>query len=131
MNGTCTPLIALSSKIYVGSVLPLNVSQRSPFLFFRYVTLQSFVHAFLMSDIKQIFKRWPRLYNALFYVVGPSLLTGITSRRFVQRFASEARVLHAGSGTKKIGPNCTNVDILPLAGVDVVANLQNLPFEDG
>lgn len=82
-------------------------------------------------DLKSYFKRWPRLYNVLFYIVGPSLPTGLTSRKFAKRLAPDARLLHAGCGTKRVSANSINVDLLPLGGVDVVADLAELPFEDG
>jgi len=82
------------------------------------------------NAFKNYCKQWPRLYNALFYIVGPALLTGLTSKKFVRRFTKSEKILHAGSGTKVLGKNCTNVDMLALPGVDIVADLTALPFED-
>lgn len=71
------------------------------------------------------------LYRVLFAGFGPSLLTGITSRRFVRTLPPDACVLHAGSGTRRLGASSINVDLLPLVGVDVVADLRRLPFRRG
>ncbi len=80
--------------------------------------------------MKNWWKRFPWLYNFLFFLIGPSYHSGLTGKKFVQRFGSDARILHAGSGTKRLSPSCTNVDILPLPNVDVVADLSDLPLED-
>jgi ubiquinone/menaquinone biosynthesis C-methylase UbiE len=83
-------------------------------------------------DLKEFFKvRSPRLYNVLFHLVGPSLLTGLTSRRFVRCLPPDVRILHAGSGTKRLPrEHAVNVDLQPLPGVDIVADLARLPFPD-
>ncbi len=78
---------------------------------------------------KSFFKRWPRLYRVLFYVVGPSLFTGLSGRGFGKRFTHGERVLHAGSGNLHL-PQCLNVDYFPLPGVDLAADLRCLPFAD-
>lgn len=80
---------------------------------------------------KDFFKRWPRFYDALVYLIGPTFLTGLTSPKFIRRFPGDARILNAGSGVRSCGPQCFNVDILPFPGVDVVADLAVLPFRDG
>lgn len=100
-----------------------------PILLSTYTLLQeqySGEHAF-----KNFFKRWPFLYKILFAVVGPALLTGLTSKKFIQRFPHNARILHAGSGTRRLGEHCINVDLFPMEGVDVAADLHALPFSDG
>ena len=83
------------------------------------------------NAFKNFFKRWPKFYNFLFAVIGPSLLTGLTSARFVRRFPASAAVLHAGSGSRRISPTAINVDMFEFPGVDVVADLAALPFRDG
>lgn len=80
--------------------------------------------------LKDFFKRWPWLYNILFAVVGPALLTGITSSIFIRRFRSGERILYAGSGPRRLPGDALNVDVLPFPGVDVVADLRYLPFAD-
>lgn len=82
------------------------------------------------SHFKNFFKRWPNLYSFLFAVVGPSLLTGITSARFLRTLPDSAKVLNAGSGPRELGPQCINVDLFAFPGVDVVSDLRHLPFKD-
>ncbi len=82
------------------------------------------------NRFKNFFKQWPGLYRVLFTVVGPALLTGLTSKKFAARFGPATKILHAGSGTLKIGDHAINVDVFPLTGVDVAADLRALPFAD-
>jgi SAM-dependent methyltransferase len=85
----------------------------------------------LENFLKDSCKRWPRLYGVLFATVGPSLLTGVTSRRFVGTLSPGVRVLHAGSGTRRLGPSAINLDVAPFKGVDLVADVRRLPFRGG
>ena len=80
------------------------------------------------SRFKDFFKRWPRLYEALFAMIGPSLLTGVSSKRFVQQLPAGSRVLSAGSGTRRLSASTVNVDLFAFNGVNVVADLSDLPF---
>jgi SAM-dependent methyltransferase len=83
------------------------------------------------NGLKNFFKRWPGLYNLLIVIVGPSLFTGMTSRRFAATLPPDAKILHAGSGTRSFGPRCVNVDLFAFPNVQVVADLSALPFKDG
>ena len=83
------------------------------------------------NALKDFVKGWPTVYGVLFAAVGPSLLTGMTSRRFVRTLPPTARVLHAGSGIRRLGDTAINVDLSAFAGVDLVADLRRLPFRSG
>lgn len=80
---------------------------------------------------KDFFKRWPQLYDVLVFFIGPSFFTGLTPPKFLRRFPAGAVVINAGAGVRRLGPQCLNVDILPFPGVDIVADLEALPFRDG
>ena len=84
----------------------------------------------LENKIKDWWKRFPLLYNILFFLIGPSYLSGITGRKFAKRLPADAKILSAGSGTKRLSKNCVNMDIQKLPGVDVVADITDLPFEN-
>src|SRR3989344_593584 len=131
MNGICITSIAHFFVRFAASTSPCRRLRRCLSLSSRYATLlpspKPMDHG---NAFKNYCKKWPRLYNALFYIVGPALLTGLTSKKFVRRFTKGEKILHAGSGTKVLGKNCTNVDMLALPGVDVVADLTALPFGD-
>ncbi len=82
------------------------------------------------SRFKDFFKRWPALYAVFYTVIGPSLFTGMSSKRFVATLEPTKLVLHAGSGTRRVGGNSVNVDLFPFPGVDIAADLTELPFKN-
>ncbi len=83
------------------------------------------------NRLKAFFKRWPQIYGILVWIVGPSFFTGLTPLGFIRKFKPDGIVLHAGSGTRILPDPCLNVDLFPFPGVDVVADLEALPFKDG
>ncbi len=83
------------------------------------------------NAIKNLFKKWPKLYEILVFLIGPSFFTGVTARRFIRRFSSPSLVLNAGSGAEPRVPHVINLDIFPFATVDVLADVTALPFADG
>ena len=50
---------------------------------------------------------------------------------FVSTFSPDALVLNVGGGTRDYGPNVLNLDIEPMAGVDIIGVAEQLPFPDG
>ena len=50
---------------------------------------------------------------------------------FVSTFGRDALVLNVGGGTRDYGPNVLNLDIEPMAGVDIIGVAERLPFADG
>lgn len=83
------------------------------------------------NGFKNFFKRWPTLYGALVWLIGPSFFTGLTPMGFLRKFRPTGTVLHAGCGTRVLTEQCLNVDLFPFPGVDVLADLESLPFQDG
>jgi SAM-dependent methyltransferase len=49
-------------------------------------------------------------------------------RRFVASFPPDAVVVNVGSGNTRVGHGVVNLDLLPLAHVDVVGTAERLPF---
>lgn len=80
------------------------------------------------NRFKDFFKRWPKLYDALVWLVGPSYFTGYTSERFVRHFRPAGITLHVGSGTRVLPCQSINLDLFPFPGVDVIADVASLPF---
>ncbi len=79
--------------------------------------------------VREFFKRWPRLYYALMYLVGPVLFVGLSSRVFLRRYPKEGKTLNIGSGARVLAPDVINVDIVKYENVAVIANATTLPFE--
>ncbi len=88
------------------------------------------------NSAKTIMKRYPWLYNFIKKTVGPSHSPGNRynlKKRIDELFGDKLGgkvVLNLGSGTNRIHPEIINVDLFPFKGVDVVADICNLPFKD-
>lgn len=82
------------------------------------------------NTLKNFFKRWPTLYGALVWLIGPSFFTGMNPARFLRKYQPGGATLHAGSGTRVLPGDCINVDISPFPGVDALADLAALPFRN-
>ncbi len=81
-------------------------------------------------DVRTFFKRWPRFYYFIAVVFGPLWLSGLTAETFLKRYPTTGTILNLGSGPKIIGPEVTNVDIYPYAGVSLVADVSAVPLKD-
>lgn len=81
------------------------------------------------SYVKNLVKRFPRLYRATVYIFGGQP-QNTTAFQFVSRFGVGSKVLNVGSGSRRL-PGAINIDVLPFTGVDIVADAETLPFSDG
>ncbi len=84
-----------------------------------------------MSDAREFFKRWPRFYFFIATIFGPMMFCGLSAKKFLKRYPSHGRILNLGSGPRIIAPHVTNVDIHPYPGVEIVADVCNVPLPDG
>ncbi len=90
------------------------------------------------NRIKNYLKSWPNFYNFLKITIGPDSspfnhynLKSRIDRIFAGNAGLSKIVLNIGSGTNRIHPEIINVDIFAFKNVDVVADIANMPFEDG
>lgn len=83
-----------------------------------------------MTNVREFFKHWPRLYFFIATVFGPTMLTGLSPRGFLRRYPREGRTLNLGSGPHVIAPEVTNVDMTPYTGVSIVADVCDVPLQD-
>ncbi|MBI3335407.1 MAG: hypothetical protein HY001_02820, partial [Candidatus Portnoybacteria bacterium] len=82
----------------------------------------------LIFNLKEYFRKSPRIYSLLMRIFGVSIV-GVSPKDFLKRFFKDGyKVLNLGSGTRRIGKEVLNVDIVKYEGVDVVADILNLPF---
>lgn len=83
--------------------------------------------------LREYCKQWPIFYSCMTYIFGPVYLGYMSPKQFLKRFFKEPniekKILNLGSGPKQIREDLVNVDIGSYAGVHVVADLTNLPFE--
>ncbi|MBM2820988.1 MAG: hypothetical protein HW405_748 [Candidatus Berkelbacteria bacterium] len=82
------------------------------------------------NDIRMFFKRWPRFYYFIANVFGPVMFTGLGAKKFLNKYPSADKKLNLGSGPTHLADDVINVDAHPYKGVDVLADIKNLPFEN-
>lgn len=84
----------------------------------------------LLVALKNTFKKFPRLYQSLIYVFGVSSV-GVSPTQFLRtHVAKDAKILDLGSGARqgRMHPGIVHVDAFAFPGVDVVADIAQLPF---
>jgi SAM-dependent methyltransferase len=84
----------------------------------------------LINNVKTLLRKWPGLYIFLIFLISPVCFTGVSAKRFLKKFKSDALVLNIGSGVHTFRGNVLNLDIFYYKGVHVVANAEELPFAD-
>ncbi|MBI5366893.1 MAG: class I SAM-dependent methyltransferase [Planctomycetes bacterium] len=83
------------------------------------------------NAFKNFFKRWPRAYQCVAYIVSPILVTGMTAKKFLRRFSPDDLMLNVGSGPTRLHPSLINVDLYNFPRVDIVSLGERLPFLAG
>jgi SAM-dependent methyltransferase len=84
-----------------------------------------------LNQFKGWLKKNPKFYQFLTKIISPVLLVDridIFLRTVGNRPGSI--ILNLGSGIKKINPNVVNIDLFAFPGVNVVADLEKLPYAD-
>jgi len=81
------------------------------------------------NRLRDFFKRWPRFYNFMIYVLGPAF-TGLSAKKFIKEFLNKGMILNLGSGPRILSPQVINLDLYRYAGVKIVADILQLPISD-
>lgn len=81
------------------------------------------------NGIKEFFKRWPKLYYFIFDFFSPVYFGGLSSVGFLHKYQRAGVTLNLGSGARRLAQEVINVDIENYDGVDVVADITQLPYE--
>lgn len=84
-----------------------------------------------MNDVRNFFKRWPRLYYFTMVVFGPVLFCGLSGAGFLRKYPSSGKKLNIGSGPRRLAPDVVNVDVQRHEGVQIVADACAVPLVDG
>lgn len=82
-------------------------------------------------DIRNFFKRWPQFYFFIGTVFGPMMFCGLSGKKFIQKYPYKGKTLNLGSGPRVLAEGVVNVDIHPYPGVELVADIHNVPLPDG
>lgn len=80
--------------------------------------------------LKSRLKAFPQLYSFLTDVCSPLLMAGKSRTILLNRLPPAALILNLGSGTRRVSPRVINIDQMPFAEVDIVADIGRLPFRD-
>jgi SAM-dependent methyltransferase len=82
------------------------------------------------NGLKEFFKRWPSLYYFIFDFLSPVYFGGLSPVAFLDKYPRTGQCLNLGSGARRLAPGVLNVDIESYDGVDIVADITNLSFQD-
>lgn len=82
------------------------------------------------NRLKLKLRQYPCFYRFLVYTIGPALLLGPTSQRFVNDLGPNARILSIGAGVLRLKGNVTHLDYEPYGHLEVVGDALHLPFAD-
>lgn len=84
-----------------------------------------------LDRLKSPWKRFPRLYDFLIWLLSP-LYLGRATRRLVRRHIEGRRGLfvNLGSGNTRLHESLVNFDLTPYDNVDVVCDVAALPIQD-
>lgn len=82
----------------------------------------------LINWVKTILRISPALYLFLIWLISPVCYTGLSAKKFLKKYKNDSLMLNIGSGVHKPHPDIINVDIFYYAGVDLVANAEELPL---
>lgn len=83
----------------------------------------------LIAKIKYFFKKFPKIYFFLAYLLGGRQVN-ITAQKFVNNLEKGLVIVNLGSGTKSLREDVINIDFFPFPIVDIIAKAEELPFKD-
>lgn len=85
-----------------------------------------------LEKIKMRFKKWPKVYSALVFLISPILFTGRSNRILLDRIQKpDQTVVNVGAGVSgRVSKNSYNMDIYPYQDIDVIGDAAALPFLD-
>lgn len=83
----------------------------------------------LISKIKFFLKKNPLLFSLAYYLLG-AYFVGKNAKHVIKGVDSKKLIINLGAGTKRIRDDVINIDFFPFDGVDVVADITNLPLSN-
>lgn len=83
----------------------------------------------IINKLKVFFKKYPMIFNFFFYTFGASVV-GRGPREIIRKMGEGKLILNLGSGIRKVRKDVVNIDFYPFNGVDILADLCQLPFKD-
>ena len=78
--------------------------------------------------LKNFLKKNPKFFLFLYYTMG--IFVGKSAQKSITHLPEGSVIINLGAGVKKVRKDVINVDLTSYAGVDVVADVCQLPFEN-
>ncbi|MCF7835510.1 MAG: class I SAM-dependent methyltransferase [Candidatus Marinimicrobia bacterium] len=82
----------------------------------------------IIFKIKTFLKKYPRVFFFFYYTMG--VFVGKSAKKAIRDIHEGATIINLGSGSKIIREDVVNVDFKKHPGINVVADVCNLPFDD-
>lgn len=98
-----------------------------------FIPVQEEVVTDFLDKFKYQIKRFSKLYNFLIELVSPVFPQPFFDARRIIRNEIKGKdliALNLGSGNSDFGDGLLNVDLLPYDNVDVICDIENIPFKD-
>ncbi|MGK6342222.1 class I SAM-dependent methyltransferase [Chryseobacterium sp. DT-3] len=98
-----------------------------------FVPVQEEVVTDFLDKIKYKLKKFGKLYNLLIEFISPVYPQPLFDIRKIIRNEIKGKnvvALNLGSGSSDLGEDFLNVDLLPYENVDVICDIENIPFKD-
>jgi len=78
--------------------------------------------------LKNFLKKYPRFFLLLYYTMG--IFVGKSAKKSIAHIPEGSVIINIGAGVRKVRNDVINVDIASFEGVDVVADVCQLPFQN-
>ena len=98
-----------------------------------FVPIQEEVVSDFLDTIKYKLKKFSKFYNLLIEFISPVYPTPLFDVRKIIRNEIKGKnvvALNLGSGNSDLGKDLLNVDLLPYDNVDIICDIENIPFKD-
>lgn len=78
--------------------------------------------------VREFLKRYPNSYRILLNIFSPVCAPYSSYKILLRRLPKEAKIINIGSGTFRLNKNIINVDLQQYNNVDIIADVEDLPF---
>jgi len=98
-----------------------------------FVPVQEEVVTDFLDKIKYKLKKFGKLYNLLIEFISPVYPQPLFDIRKIIKNEIKGKnvvALNLGSGSSDLGEEFLNVDLLPYENVDIICDIENIPFKD-
>ena len=100
---------------------------------YTFIPIKEEVVTDFLDKIKYKLKDYSKFYNFLIELISPVYPQPfIDSRKIIREEIKEKNkvALNLGSGNSDLGQDLLNVDLLPYDNVDIICDIENIPFKD-